>query len=194
MNYLAHIYLSGNNDQLKIGNFIADSIKGKDYLQYPLDIQKGIIFHRAIDDFTDSHPVFRKSTSRLFEKYGHYSRVIVDVLYDHFLAANWQKFSKTPLKEYVNDFYELLENNFEILPKRVRRFYPFMVSDNWLVSYSTIKGIGKILSQMNRRTDFDSNMNKAVEDLKMYYTQFENDFFDFFEDLEEFCQTKRTEF
>lgn len=193
MNYLAHIYLSGNNDNLKIGNFIADSVKGKDYLKYPPDIQKGIMFHRAIDDFTDSHPIFRKSTGRLFEKYGHYSRVIVDVLYDHFLAANWQKFSQIPLKEYVDDFYELLEENFEILPKRVRNFYPFMRSDNWLVSYSTIQGIGKILSQMNRRTDFNSNMNKAVEDLKAYYNEFENDFFNFFKELEVFCHEKRAE-
>jgi len=66
MNYLAHIYLSGNDDFLKLGNFIADEIKGKSYKEFPKDIQKGIILHRAIDDFTDHHPLVSKGAHRFF--------------------------------------------------------------------------------------------------------------------------------
>lgn len=188
MNYLAHIYLSGEDDELRIGNFIADSVKGKEYLDFPERIGQGIILHRAIDDFTDSHPIFKESTGRLFEKYGHYSRVIVDILYDHFLAANWKMFSDTSLETYSEDFYELLKQNTEILPERVQYFLPFMVRDNWLLSYATIEGIGRILSQMNRRTEFQSRMNLATEDLKLHYSEFENDFFRFFAEIQEFCE------
>ena len=117
MNYLAHIYLSGNNDELKIGNFMADSIKGKKYLKYPESIQKGIILHRAIDYYTDTHPIVMQSIRRLFAIYGHYSGIIVDIFYDHFLAANWKNYSDVPLKNYIKDFYKLLQENFEILPK-----------------------------------------------------------------------------
>ena len=99
MNYLAHIYLSGENDMLKIGNFIADSVKGKKYLDYPVSIQQGITLHRNIDEFTDSHPIVHQSVHRLFDKYSHYSTVIVDILYDHFLAANWQDFHETKLEK-----------------------------------------------------------------------------------------------
>jgi acyl carrier protein phosphodiesterase len=96
MNFLAHIYLSGDNDLLKIGNFMADSIRGHHYEDYPTEIRKGILLHRAIDSFTDMHPIYRQSKHRLHEKYGHYSGVIMDIFYDHFLAKNWNKYSNEP--------------------------------------------------------------------------------------------------
>lgn len=188
MNYLAHIYLSGDDKELMIGNFIADSVKGKKFIQYPLNIQKGIILHRAIDTYTDSHPIFRKSVTRLFPVYSHYSTVIVDILYDHFLAANWDSYSAVPLETYVNDFYFLLKEHIHILPKPVQHFLPYMIRDNWLLNYATIEGIGKILSQMNRRTQNRSRMDLATRELKEFYPEFQEDFFSFFPTLEEFVQ------
>ena len=69
MNFLAHIYLSGEDQELKIGNFIADSVKGKKFAQFPERIQQGITLHRKIDSYTDSHPIVRESVLRLFPKY-----------------------------------------------------------------------------------------------------------------------------
>lgn len=190
MNFLAHIYLSGKDEQLLLGNFIADSIKGKKYLKYPVGIRKGIILHRAIDFYTDTHPTVRKSTSKLFDAYGHYSGVIVDILYDHFLAANWQKYSDVPLELFVADFYDLLQANYEILPKNIKQFLPYMIKDNWLVSYATVKGISRILYQMNERTKGRSKMNFAVIELEEHYTDFEAEFSAFFEELRLFTQNK----
>ena len=186
MNYLAHIYLSGENDELKIGNFIADSVKGKQFIHFPIKVQKGIILHRAIDTYTDAHPTVRKSTHRLFENYSHYSSVIVDIYYDHFLAANWEFYSPIPLEEYVDDFYALLQKNESILPNRVKQFLPYMIDANWLLSYASIEGIGRILWQMNLRTGKRSKMDLAVKDLQEYYPLFESEFKSFFKDLEQF--------
>jgi len=190
MNYLAHIYLSGNDPELKIGNFIADSVKGKKLIQFPLKIQKGILLHRKIDSYTDSHPIVRKSVQRLFPKYSHYSTVIVDILYDHYLATYWDEYSSTPLDTYVSDFYTLLQEYYEILPKRVQGFLPYMVSDNWLLSYASIAGIGKILYQMNHRTKNRSKMNFAVIELEKYYDDFEKEFRSFFEELKLFTKNE----
>ncbi|WP_424493716.1 ACP phosphodiesterase [Salinimicrobium sp. GXAS 041] len=190
MNFLAHIYLSGQDEELIIGNFIADSIKGKKYLEYPEGIQKGIILHRAIDYYTDTHPIVKKSTSRLFSKYSHYSSVIVDILYDHFLAHNWQEYSKVPLDVFVERFYALLKANIDVLPKNVQQFLPFMIRDNWLLSYASIEGIGRILQQMNERTNKISKMNFAVNELQMHYGDFEKEFRLFFEDLQIFATAK----
>ncbi len=187
MNYLAHIYLSGEDEQLKIGNFIADSVKGRKFIGFPEKVKNGIILHRAIDTFTDSHPVVKKSVHRLFPVYSHYSAVIVDILYDHFLAANWSNYSNVPLEKYVAEFYELLNENFEILPKRVKDFLPYMIRDNWLLNYATIEGIGKILFQMDQRTKNRSQMQLATTELKLYYSEFEEEFISFFTDLENFC-------
>ena len=176
MNYLAHIYLSGDNDLVTIGNFIADGIKGSTYKNYPKDIQTGVLLHRNIDTFTDAHAVFRQSTKRLHEKYGHYSGIIVDILYDHFLAKNWSVYSDMALAIYVDNFYNSLEQHYEILPMRIQKLMPYMLTDNWLLNYESIEGISRVLSGMNRRTNNRSKMDKAVEDLELFYAQFEAEF------------------
>ncbi|WP_432411040.1 ACP phosphodiesterase [Rasiella sp. SM2506] len=183
MNFLAHIYLSGEDEGITIGNFIADGIKGKRYQKFPPKIIKGILLHRFIDSYTDSHPTVRQSTARLHKNYSHYSGVIVDILYDHFLAKNWNKYHPQPLATYVDNFYEMLRANFEILPTRIQRMLPHMMSDNWLLSYASIDGISNILTQMNHRTKNQSKMNFAVRELEEFYTEFETEFTSFFAEL-----------
>ncbi|WNH12402.1 ACP phosphodiesterase [Thalassobellus suaedae] len=190
MNYLAHIYLSGDNDLVTIGNFIADGIKGKDYKNHPKEIQIGILLHRNIDTYTDAHKTVRKSTKRLHEKYGHYSGVIVDILYDHFLAKNWNKYSETPLDNYVNTFYDSLEEHYDVLPLRIQKMIPFMMTDNWLLSYASIEGISRVLEGMNRRTKNRSGMHEAVQELEEFYNEFENEFTLFFDELISFSKQK----
>jgi len=190
MNFLAHIYLSGNDEGVIIGNFIADGIKGKRYEKFPPQIAKGILLHRAIDSFTDAHPTVHQSTARLHKNYSHYSGVIVDILYDHFLAKNWNRYSDVPLEDYVQNFYGLLRKNFTTLPPRIQKMMPYMIADNWLLSYATIEGIGKILAQMNVRTKGISKMNLAVAELQKYYGEFEAEFTSFFEELIAYSQQK----
>lgn len=188
MNFLAHIYLSGDDKAITIGNFIADGIRGNDYKKFPKDIQTGIILHRHIDTFTDTHEIVRQSTKRLHKNYGHYSGVIVDILYDHFLAKNWKTYSNVPLAKYVGDFYDLLEDNFDILPTRVQKMMPYMIANNWLLSYASVDGIAKVLEGMNRRTQNRSKMNLAVNELEEFYDAFETEFTLFFAELIEYSK------
>lgn len=191
MNFLAHIYLSGDNDLIKIGNFMADGIRGKHFENYPLDVQKGIILHRAIDTFTDAHPIFRQSTKKLHEKYHHYSGVIVDVLYDHFLAKNWNQYSDEKLEDFVERFYQSLYDNNKILTDRTKDIMPYMIAHNWLVSYQTIEGIHRILTQMDHRTKNQSQMRFATNELSEFYPEFEEEFTNFFQELNVFATQKR---
>lgn len=190
MNFLAHIYLSGDNDLIKIGNFMADGIRGKHFETFPMEIQKGIILHRAIDTFTDAHPVFRQSTKKLHSRYHHYAGVIVDVFYDHFLAKNWSIYSNENLEEYIQFFYKSLEDNTPILTERTIGIMPYMFQQNWLSSYQTIEGINTILTQMDSRTKNKSKMRFATDELKEFYTEFEQEFTAFFEDLREHANEK----
>lgn len=190
MNFLAHIYLSCNDDQITIGNFIADSIRGNKYKHLPEKVQKGIVLHRAIDSFTDAHPTFRKSTKRLHPNYSHYSRVIVDIYYDHFLAKNWSDYCDTPLAIFTENFYDLLENYYELMPPGIRRIMPFMIADNWLLNYANLEGISRALIGINRRTQNKSNMNLAIMDLERHYSEFENEFTEFFEDIIAYAKKK----
>lgn len=184
MNYLAHIYLSENRPEVTIGNFIADGIRGKSYLKFPKDIQTGILLHRHIDTFTDAHPIVRQSTKRLHAKYHHYSGVIIDIFYDHFLAKNWSNYSTIPLDVYAQSFYNLLELNYTNLPERTQYLLPYMIKGNWLVSYASLEGIERVLIGMNKRTKFKSHMNLAINELNLFYWEFEAEFTRFFEALQ----------
>ena len=193
MNFLAHIYLSGNNDFVKMGNFMADGIRGKEYLNFPDDVKKGILLHRQIDTFTDAHLIYRKSKHRLHNKYGHYSGVIMDILYDHFLAKNWNNYSNENLKDYAQNFYNLLLNNQLILTDKANKMLPYMIKNDWLTSYATIAGIEKILFQVDYRTKHRANMQESIIELKEYYSEFENEFITFFEELMNFSVNKLLE-
>ncbi len=190
MNFLAHIYLSGDNDFIKIGNFMADGIRGTNYSHYPADIQKGILLHRAIDTFTDAHPVFRKSKHRLHQNYGHYSGVITDILYDHFLAKNWTSYSDTPLDSYAQSFYTILKENYTLLNEKTQQMLPYMIGRNWLVNYATIEGLTTTLFQMDHRTKNRVHMQNAIVELQRYQLEFEEEFTLFFKELQLFCQDK----
>jgi len=193
MNFLAHIFLSGKDELVKIGNFMADSIKGKTYENYPKKIKIGILLHRFIDSYTDSHAIFKKTTKRLHKNYGHYSGVLADMFYDHFLCKNWQNYSNENLFDFVQHFYISLENNHKILTERTKNMLPYMQKANWLYNYQFLDRLEIILSQMDNRTDNKSKMRFAIADLKKHYTDFEQDFFLFFEDIQIDCIEKLNE-
>ena len=190
MNFLAHIYLSGDNDLIKIGNFMADGIRGKQFEHFPEEVQKGIVLHRSIDTYTDSHDVFRQSTKRLHEKYHHYAGVIVDIVYDHFLAKNWEKYSDEKLDQFINRFYRSLHENYPILTEKTQRLMPTMIQENWLWSYQTVEGIHHILTQMDRRSKNLSKMQFASAELVEFYSEFEQEFTLFFEDIKSHSKQK----
>ena len=183
MNFLAHIYLSGDNDLMKIGNFMADGIHGKNFDAFPLEIQKGIVLHRSIDTFTDAHPIFRQSTKRLHANYHHYSGIIVDIFYDHFLAKNWSTYSDEKLENYSERFYQSLRDNYDLLTLKTKKMLPYMIDHNWLLSYQTIENIENVLARMDTRMKYDSNMRFSVAELKTFYVEFESEFTAFFKEL-----------
>ena len=190
MNFLAHLYLSGNKPNLMVGNFMADAIKGNKYLQFDKEIQEGILLHRAIDTFTDQHPIVRQSKRRLHRRYNHYSGVIIDIFYDHFLAKNWNLFSNIPLELYASEVYLILQDKSKIYPPNVNRLLHYMEKENWILNYQYTDEISKVLKRMNFRTLFKSNMNMAIEDLHLHYQEFEEDFFLFFNEIILFTQSK----
>lgn len=176
---------------------MADSIRGHHYLEYPDEVRKGILLHRAIDTFTDAHPTYRKSKHRLHEKYGHYSGVIMDIVYDHYLAKNWAKYSEESLDDYATRFYQLLQDNYDILTEKAKGMMPYMMpymmARNWLVSYASLDGLQMILFQMDHRTKNRVAMHEAVVEVSEFYSEFEEEFSSFFEELEQYCVRKLRE-
>ncbi len=187
MNFLAHLYLSGDNPKITVGNFIGDFVKGAQIEIYDEEIKTGILLHREIDSFTDNHPVVMNSKKRLRPTFRHYSPVIVDVFYDHFLASDWHLYEKKDLREFTNGFYALISEYAEIIPEKVNHMLIYMKRDDWLYHYRQKEGIQRALAGMARRTPFDSKMEMAVDYLNKDYEKYKAEFHAFFPELAQHC-------
>ncbi len=183
MNFLAHLYLSGDNPHIQIGNFIGDHVKGRDYEKYAPLIKQGILLHRKIDHFTDTHPIVRQSSQRLKEGYGRYAGIVTDVFYDHFLGVNWDDFSDVPLKQFVNQVHRVLMRNYFKLPNNVKRFLPFMVKSRRLETYATKEGIQRSLEIMANYSSLPNEAQWAMLQMEQHYSEFNDEFRSFFKEI-----------
>jgi acyl carrier protein phosphodiesterase len=186
LNYLAHLFLAGSDPEMILGNFIADHVKGKEILTYPETVREGITMHRAIDTFTDQHPIVKKSITRLREDFRKYAGVVVDMYYDHFLSLHWNDYSGVDIETFTKTRYDILNSFHAILPARSARLLYYMEKQNWLLSYSSLDGMQQAFNGMSRRTTFISNMENAVASLKTGYQSFSEEFRLFFPELQLF--------
>lgn len=190
MNYLAHTFLSGTSEEILIGNFIADFLRGNKFDDYSATVVDGIFLHRKIDSFTDEHPMVRQSIQRLRQDYGKYSGVIVDIYYDHYLAMNWHKYAKVSLHEHAQYVYRVLQKNIDVLPPKVQEMLPYMIKQNWLAGYAHLDNIARALTRVSerisRRTQYDSKIELAIKNLEAEYRDFEDDFNAFFPEMIEY--------
>lgn len=193
MNFLAHAQLSGDNNEILFGNFIADSVKGRQIERFKAEVIDGIQLHRIIDRYTDSHPVVKNSIRLITPEMGRYSGVAMDIFYDHFLAANWNMFDSSDLTDFSLRVYKILAQRFFLLPSRNKRILPFMIAQNWLVSYANLTDLQRVFRGMDRRTNYQAGMSKAVEVLKNNYAEIEADFMLFYPDLHIFAIDKLEE-
>ena len=148
MNFLAHEYLSKHYRGIRVGNFLADFIRGNDLEEYSKEVQLGIELHRKIDEFTDSHEIVHKSKRMLHSRQGKYSSVLLDIYYDYFLAKNWSKFSDLPLMEFATSVYDDFWEMREVFPEKVVNFLPAMREQNWFYNYQFYWGIDKALQSI----------------------------------------------
>lgn len=176
MNFLAHLFLSGNNDEIKVGNFIGDFVKGRKYENYPEGIKKGILLHRYIDSFIDQHPIARQSAKRMKPLYNRYSGIVIDIFYDHFLAKNFNNYCPTNLSDYAQNSYKILSAHKNYLPQTVRFILPRMSRQKRLESYADIDGIKRALNILSNRSSLPHHSRQAIKILEEDYSGFEFEF------------------
>lgn len=180
MNFLAHLLLSNDDDDLMIGNFIADSVRSVEWDGFDPRVVEGIKLHHKIDFFTDNHPVVEETKIRLRPRHGKYSPVVSDILYDHFLARNFMDYHNMPLKTFTENCYALFHRRWDELPAPVQRMLPYMEAGNWLLNYGNREGLQRVFNGMSRRASFDNAMDRATEDVFEEYDLYEKEFRTFF--------------
>ncbi|MFV0482962.1 MAG: ACP phosphodiesterase [Bacteroidales bacterium] len=184
MNFLAHTYFAGDNHKRMVGSFIADSIKGRDYNRYPNDIRDGIILHRLLDSFIDNNPTAKESGRLFAEKYRRYKMVVVDIVYDHFLAKHWDKFRDITLREYTHNIHKTLLSNFIHIPNRMKIWLPAFISRKQLLDYASEAGIEKVLHNMGRHTSLPPESQFAMRILEKHIEELEQQFFNYMKEAQ----------
>ncbi|MGK7934069.1 MAG: ACP phosphodiesterase [Microcystaceae cyanobacterium] len=192
MNYLAHIYLADHTPESLLGNFLGDFVKGtldQHQKRYNQLILKGIKTHRQVDSFTDQHPIFQQSKRRIVAHHSHFSGILIDIFYDHFLARHWRSFSRENLTDFIAHFYKILEQNYAILPISVQKIFPRIKQENWLLSYQEIAGVQTTCQGLSRRIKRENSLMDGHQDLIQHYGEIESDFLVFFPQLIDFVHT-----
>lgn len=183
MNYLAHAFLSKNNKELLIGNFIADHIRGNNFETFSPGIVAGIQLHRRIDTFTDAHPLFKKSKRVFYNGFEKYSGVLVDIYFDHFLAKNFEKHAQIDLSHFSKKVYDVYSSHRHIIPQSSSRFLDYLIQNNVYYSYSQIEGIQTVLNHLSQRIKNKSQLDDSIVLFKQNYDEIESNFDSFFKDV-----------
>jgi len=189
MNFLAHLYLSGDNEDWLLGNFVADFIRNKEVENYPPEVQQGIALHRLIDQYTDNHPIVRQGTHRLQPHHRKYAPVVIDILYDHLLCKNWDQYSSQSLQDFASKAYKILESRIDEMPVRLQKRLLPMIADNWLVKYGSEEGMRYTFYRMDLRTSFPSNFAKAYDHLMEDFDTYNKEFNQFFPEVIEYVSS-----
>lgn len=188
MNFLAHQFLSFGDRDIQIGNLYGEIVKGNAYRDFPEGIQKGILLHRQIDSFTDSHPVVKESTSKFHKKYGKYAPIIIDVFYDYYLIRNWDLYSKTDYESFVSDCYAFFREKLPGFTPELQYIIHHLLQHDWFHNYSHVDGLTQTLRGISHRSRFDNRIYEAADELKEYDQELDEEFRRFFPDLLEFSR------
>lgn len=188
MNFLAHALLAGEDPSLLVGGVIGDWIKGSLPGVLPDDLAKGVALHRAIDNFAESQPAFRRSRSRISVYRRRYAGVLVDVFYDHLLARNWAAIHHRPLDEYCETVYRSIEDRLNELPISSHPGLTLMAKEDWLSSYAQIEGIADVLARMSRRARQPNPLANGEQEFLADVDGYTSDFYEWLEDTKRFCQ------
>lgn len=188
MNYLAHIFLSGSDKKMQFGNFIADAVKGSSYNKYPPEIRDGILLHRAIDSFTDTHPAVKEYIRIMRPHFGRYSGILLDIFFDYILASRFIKYAGISLPHYTKRFYFTIIWNIRWLPARIKRFILHFIMTDRLRKYETVEGIKDSLEIMVNADKLKISAEEATKYLAQHEKEIQTVFQLLFSELKPLCE------
>lgn len=187
MNWLAHVFLSEPDVEFRLGNLLADIVRGEELRRMSAGFQRGAQKHKQIDAFTDSHLVVKRSRGRVSPEFRRFSGVLVDVFYDHLLATNWDAYSPIVLDAFTAKFYADIESSSIELPSSARVTLDRIIRHDLLGSYRRIEGVERSLRRVSAylssrwRREFE--LERGVVDLIAQRAGFDADFAEFFPQL-----------
>ena len=195
MNFLAHFHLAENTDASRVGALLGDFVRGTPEslrAQFPDEVIDGIMLHRAVDQFTDSHASFLDAKKFLSPERRRFAGIIIDIFFDHFLARHWQEYSDGPLNLFISEVYRTLDRRTDWLTPELEALAPRMQAENWLGTYGAIDGLALTFRRVSSRRKFLSPLVGAEEDLTSHYHSFSKAFHIFYPQVMEFAKIRHS--
>ncbi len=162
MNYLAHLALSGDNSEVITGNLMGDFLTRKELLNKSIEFKAGYDLHMFIDQFTDAHFLVDEVIALFRYNHGKYASVISDIIFDYFLAINWNEFYTIDFETFETQMYQKLFQHSNLLPDKVNNHLQRMIQGNFIKSYTSLYGLRFVLERMDRRSSFPGKFTEAI--------------------------------
>jgi acyl carrier protein phosphodiesterase len=188
MNFLAHAFLARDDIDSMVGSLMGDFVKGPLDSQYAPPIMRGLVLHRRVDTYTDSHALVVRSRSRISPERRRYAGILIDLFYDHYLAVHWSDYADMPLDEFTASVYASLLERADLLPDRLQQIAPHMARTDWLGSYRSIEAVGEALNRIGTRFKRGNPLLGSIEELHSSYAALEEDFREFLPQVVRFAR------
>lgn len=190
MNFLAHFHLAWPDEGLVAGGLEGDYFKGPLHGQLPARLERGVRLHRAIDAYTDSHPLIAQLRRDLPSPLRRYAGILIDLCFDHFLSLHWSNFSGLPLPEFNREVYRILKQQESALSRDTRQMADRLIEYDvlglyleWETVLTTAKRIGSRFSRQNPFLTLDHSLTPEKDAL-------EKVFLAFYPQLQAFCRER----
>jgi len=186
MNHFAHLVLSQPTIESTVGNLLGDFARGVDPHLLPEAVKAGLINHRAVDRFTDSHPLVKEMKLGFSRERRRFAGIALDIYFDHLLISHWEKFESRDLKPLITEFYQRMSDGQELMPgENMRRVTRRMIEFDWFGSYREIDAVAESLDRVAGRIRFANQFDNAIEDLLRHHEMIRDGFFEFYPQLQQ---------
>ncbi|MCP4982405.1 MAG: DUF479 domain-containing protein [Gammaproteobacteria bacterium] len=194
MNHFAHLVLSQPTIESTVGNLLGDFARGLEQDSLPAAVRAGLLNHRAVDRFTDSHPLVVEMKRGFSDQRRRFAGIALDIYFDHLLLNHWSRFEERSLEVLITEFYHRMTAGRVLMPgEDMRKVTRRIVEYDWFGSYRQRDAIADSLDRVAGRIRFDNQFANAIEDLERNHELIEQGFLDFYPQLQNHVQEQAIE-
>ncbi|MEX1228373.1 MAG: ACP phosphodiesterase [Marinobacter sp.] len=186
MNHLAHLFLARPTVESRVGNLLGDFAQGLDVKSLAAPVKAGLINHRKVDAYTDSHPDVIACKRLFSSQRRRFAGVALDVLYDHYLLRHWDIFTNLSRQAFIGSVYRDLEAGRYLMPPKMAAATAHMIDHDWFNSYTDLENIGYALDRIAGRIRFRNDFGGIIEEIRAHDAVLEEHFLSFFPGLLKF--------
>ena len=191
MNFLAHFHLAWPDEGLVLGGLEGDYVKGPLNGALPQALERGIRLHRAVDAYTDGHPLIAQLRRDMPVNLRRYAGILIDLSFDHYLSRHWSHFSALSLADFNNAIYRTLTARESLLSEDAKRMSARMIEFDVLNLYlewdSVLATAARIGQRLKRHNPLVQNLDREFSPAQ---ETLEKAFLNFYPQLQSFCQQR----